>query len=317
MLSKIKKTIANTTTLFLIVLIVFVCIIVIVSFFIQSTVNMSLFFDIQELAELGTIGDFFAGHLNGFILLSLIVSLYYQRTSIDQTNIAIKEQQNANETMKNELKESVKSNDLQVKEFITTNSFNEINHEADRIYELESIIGIDKIIKSEFSNPTIVDTRKFLELFERLDYLNDFVNDTEPNLRHKLEKKARLLKQKKYTELNLKLLKRVFIYNELLNVYQQYTKFIGNTENLHFDSINNINLKYLFLHQHKKYSESNKEFILFEKFDCMPFITNIEHPNLICVKEGELWKHLFDKNSIQVYESDIDNSFEYFIEFYN
>ena len=65
--------------------------IVIINFFYIAVLNYETFLDKTSLSDFGLIGDFFSGHINGFILLTLIISLYFQRTSILQTWKSIKQ----------------------------------------------------------------------------------------------------------------------------------------------------------------------------------------------------------------------------------
>ena len=73
--------------------------IVIINFFYIAVLNYETFLDKTSLSDFGLIGDFFSGHINGFILLTLIISLYFQRTSILQTWKSIKQQAEANKTI--------------------------------------------------------------------------------------------------------------------------------------------------------------------------------------------------------------------------
>ena len=62
-------------------------------------------------------------------MLTIIVSLYFQRVSIKQTWESIKQQSEANQTISEELKRSIEANELQTREFITTNHKNDFNEE--------------------------------------------------------------------------------------------------------------------------------------------------------------------------------------------
>jgi len=118
--------------------------IVIINFFYIAVLNYETFLDKTSLSDFGLIGDFFSGHINGFILLTLIISLYFQRTSILQTWKSIKQQAEANKTISQDLQNSIKANMLLTKEFITTNYKNEFNEELNYIKLLMNKMEIQK-----------------------------------------------------------------------------------------------------------------------------------------------------------------------------
>ena len=73
------------TSLLLIILIIIPTImglVVISSFIFIGFNHYQDFINISNLGEYGQVGDFFSGHINGFILLTIIVSLYFQIVSI-------------------------------------------------------------------------------------------------------------------------------------------------------------------------------------------------------------------------------------------
>ena len=201
--------------------------IVIINFFYIAVLNYETFLDKTSLSDFGLIGDFFSGHINGFILLTLIISLYFQRTSILQTWKSIKQQAEANKTISQDLQNSIKANMLLTKEFITTNYKNEFNEELNYIKLLMNKMEIQKLCTNDFKIVHILDSGSLIDLLKRKHYLNSLLTliDDE-DLRKSLIHKIDTANINIYIHKNEELLKRVFIFNELFKIFRNYEYYL-------------------------------------------------------------------------------------------
>ena len=209
------------TSLLLIILIIIPTImglVVISSFIFIGFNHYQDFINISNLGEYGQVGDFFSGHINGFILLTIIVSLYFQRVSIKQTWESIKQQSEANQTISEDLKRSIEANELQTREFITTNYKNDFNEEIKYIQSIEKDLNLEYLYDNEFKKSHKLNNQKLFELFRRKDYLAKLIDnikdiELQSSLRHKFESAT----MGRYNNKNQELLENVFSFNEILS----------------------------------------------------------------------------------------------------
>lgn len=242
--------------------------IVIINFFYIAVLNYETFLDKTSLSDFGLIGDFFSGHINGFILLTLIISLYFQRTSILQTWKSIKQQAEANKTISQDLQNSIKANMLLTKEFITTNYKNEFNIELKCITNLMSKIKIKELCESNFKEFIVLDNDCLIELLKRKNYLASLLIKIEDNdLKNSLMHKIDTANVNIYINKHEKMLKKVFVFNELLKVFNNYYNYILYDTNIQdIEEVKNLKNIYAFIMKtiDEKYLSKQNRFQLFE-----------------------------------------------------
>ncbi len=220
------------------------------------------------LNEVSNIGDFLSGFLNGFILLTIIISLYFQRTSISQTWESIKQQAESNETISKDLQNSISSNMLLTKEFITTNYKNEFNIELKCITNLMSKIKIKELCESNFKEFIVLDNDCLIELLQRKNYLASLLIKIEDNdLKNSLMHKIDTANVNIYINKHEKMLKKVFVFNELLKVFNNYYNYILYDTNIQdIEEVKNLKNIYAFIMKtiDEKYLSKQNRFQLFE-----------------------------------------------------
>ncbi|MFW2555369.1 hypothetical protein [Aliarcobacter butzleri] len=291
------------TSLLLIILIIIPTImglVVISSFIFIGFNHYQDFINISNLGEYGQVGDFFSGHINGFILLTIIVSLYFQRVSIKQTWESIKQQSEANQTISEDLKRSIEANELQTREFITTNYKNDFNEEIKYIQSIEKDLNLEYLYDNEFKKSHKLNNQKLFELFRRKDYLAKLIDnikdiELQSSLRHKFESAT----MGRYNNKNQELLENVFSFNEILKIFHDFIDYIH--KNKIEENPSSFEYIYEFLitkNQNKVYSENVNRFELFEEISST---YNIIENNIIDGKKvgfqvnmQELWEVIFN-----------------------
>lgn len=275
----------------------------------------------KKLEQIALVGDFFSGHVNGFILLAFILSLYFQKISIEQVEKSLKEQKDANEIIRKDMKESVKANTSQTKEFITTNTKNDFNYELTKIDQLENKLNIEELYENKFSKYNLLSNKNLIELLKRVDYLCDKYNKIDDfDLREDIKRKLELSLYNKYTQKYRELFKLLFVFNELAELYQDYKNYINSHANNKtlVDNIDDLNVKYEFLISYplkqKALSIDENRYELFEMINCTNIFEKINVVDNDAVNinllHQNLWDIIFSKSQFKIHDYKI-------YEFYN
>lgn len=212
--------------------------IVISNFIYTGIFHYEKFINLCSLEDFGIVGDFFSGHINGFILIALIISLYYQKTSVSQTWEALKQQSLANKTISDDLQN-------QKKEFFLIAKNNEFTEELKYIQELEREIDLDSLIENDFKLYQNINNYKLIELLKRKEYLLTVLNNLEEeSLRESLKHKLDAVTLNKYNVRNKELLNRLFVCNELIKLFNEYQAFILRNSNFNLDNARSFQVIY-------------------------------------------------------------------------
>lgn len=236
-------------------------------------------------------------------MLTIIVSLYFQRVSIKQTWESIKQQSEANQTISEDLKRSIEANELQTREFITTNHKNDFNEEIKYIQSIEKDLNLEYLYDNEFKKSHKLNNQKLFELFRRKDYLAKLIDnikdiELQSSLRHKFESAT----MGRYNNKNQELLNNVFTFNEILKIFNDFMDYIH--KNKIEENPSSFECIYEFLitkNQNKVYFENVNRFELFEEISST---YNIIENNIIDGKKvgfqvnmQELWEVIFNRIS--------------------
>ncbi len=283
---------------FIILIAVTMGLVVIVNFFYIIIFHYKDFLGVSGLANFGVVGDFFSGHINGFILLTLIISLFFQRTSIKQTWKSIAQQAEANETISEDLQNSIKANTLLTKEFITTNYKNEFNEELRHIKTLMVEMDIQKLCDNDFKIAHILNNESLIELLKRKNYLASLlINIEDGDLKNSLIHKIDTANINIYINKNEELLKKVFVFNELFKIFEDYESYLLNNKNIKdIEETKDLKTIYEFIMDtiDKKHLVEQNRFELFESIASNNTLFEIDF-NII-FNTQLLWKTIFEKD---------------------
>lgn len=272
--------------------------VVILNFFYTIIFHYKDFQNVEGLVNFGIIGDFFSGHINGFILLTLIISLYFQRTSIKQTWKSIAQQAEANETISEDLQNSIKANTLLTKEFITTNYKNEFNEELRHIKTLIIEMDIQKLCDNDFKMAHILNNESLIELLKRKNYLASLlINIEDRDLKNSLIHKIDTANINIYINKNEELLKKVFVFNELLKVFTAYESYLVNNKKIDdIEETKDLKNIYEFVMDtiDRKHLVEQNRFELFESIASSNIF--FEKDFHIIFSTQLLWKTIFEKD---------------------
>lgn len=209
----------------------------------------------KTLEALAQIGDFFSGHINGFVLIILIISLLLQRKSLNRFKESIEHQILANKTIKKDLEENIKTNTRQIQEFITSNMFEEFSREEKKILEIEVELNLKKFFDNNFNEYLEIDIRRLDELIQRVNYIKKFLQE---DLHEKLIDKYSIILKTRYSENRVQNLKKLLIANKLQELYEKFLEFESNILYKEI-KINRVNFIYLFLLDYMKSNNLNIE----------------------------------------------------------
>ena len=321
------KKMNNTILVLLSLIPIMISSIIILNFYNIGMNNSEFIIKATGKDEIGVVGDFFSGHINGFILLALIFSLYFQKISIEQVEKSLKEQKDANEIIRKDMKESITANTLQTKEFITTNINNDFNHELIKISQLENELNFEKLYYDRFEKYYLLNNKKLIELLNRVDYLkNKFIKIKDIELKDEIANKLKLVPNNYYTIENREFLKKLIVFNELLKIYRDYKRFILSHPNKKeiIKNTNKLNIKYEFLisnpFKQKGLSVNGNRYELFEIINCTNIFekASIVGNDVININLAyqELWNILFLKKQLVNPDYEINKYYDIVIKDY-
>lgn len=288
------KIIGGIVTIFIIVSLV-----VITSFFYNLSTLFKIPSNFNDMTSLGQLGDFFSGHLNGFVLMILAVSLVLQRRSIEQFQESLEDQREANKSMQEDIKRQTNLSSIQTKQLILSNISNDYYKEKEDILKLETELKLGIFFEKKFNNFIVVDTRKLAELLNKIEYMKrSITNDMEDDLKGKITLKLSILLSSNYTDSNIKMLRKLLVANKLCYLFQLYINFIKKNCAKYptwLENTDQLNTKYLFL----------KEFITINSIELNEHAFKLFNSlNIIkygYINEDILWTEIRQLENIDLY----------------
>lgn len=251
----------------------------------------------DKLAQLGQIGDFFSGHLNGFVLIILAITLLLQHKSIYQVEQSLIMQKEANIASDDNVKKQLEIYNEQNRQLMISNFDSKCYKEKEHILRYETDLELDRIIKNRFQYFIQIDHYKLTDFLSKIEDMQHIIQDYNTQV-PRIKRELTEYLGEYYNDNNIMMLKKVIITIKLFHLYENYFLFINmlKHETQYINMVNPLNLKYLFL---KKYMKDNgielhEDIVnLFIKFDI---------PNDNKEKQEELlWNSIKQLKNVEAY----------------
>lgn len=251
----------------------------------------------DKLSQLGQIGDFFSGHLNGFVLIILAITLLLQRKSLYQVEQSLIMQKEANIASDDNVKKQLEIYNEQNRQLMISNFDSKYYKEKEHILKYETDLGLHQLINNRFQYFIQIDHYKLIDFLSKIEAMKYIIQDYNTKVIQTKRELTDFLGAY-YNDNNIMMLKKLLITIKLLPLYENYFQFIDmlKHETQYVNMVHPLNLKYLFL---KKYMKDNG-IELHE--DIVNLFIEFDIPNDNEKKQEELlWNSVKQLKDVEVY----------------
>lgn len=246
-----------------------------------------------NLTQLGILGDFLSGHINGFMIMLLVLSIYYQRISTEQ-------QQESNRIILEDLQENIKANTEQSKELSRMNKYKDVKNLLEIVEGLEKQIGLENLGEVTLnSKPLKYNYQLFDEIirtYQRINSLIFEIDDKKIALELQELVSFHINSRDKY--INSKTIIKTYMFNKYLVMVTKYFQFLQSFNYLNTKDIDDINMKILFLG-----TDEMQRFELDIRNEFEDINVNSFYSDSYNEIQKKLWNYIFN----DAYNSSIDN----------